>query len=139
MRFEGERLLKILRLQLEPVLLCDAAGVPFASVPSLKIHAQEIGVAPEEMGLRQRGLFGIGSKKRIRYLQASNPTVWGGSWRGGSHTTRPVRADGSCKEHVSGQLLGTRALREHVPCPGTASRPVLGSCPPVAIDRKSVV
>lgn len=130
MQFVGVALLRILQKQKEPIMLCDAAGVP---VPN-KIDAS----AAVELGLTS-GFVGIGNKKRIRYLQATNPRVGGCGWRGGSHTTRPVRADGSCAAHAAGQLLGNaRCLREHIPSPGPTSRPKFASCPPVGVPENQV-
>jgi hypothetical protein len=96
MRFEGQELTAILRNQVKSVLFCDAAGVPIDRDPnpreSLKEYAAELGRLPEEIGL-QPGFFGIGNRKRVRYVQAKNPSVWGAGWKGGSHTTQGVRND----------------------------------------------
>lgn len=86
MRFEGEELLAILRNQKQAVQLCDAAGAPFVVVaPAIVCSFVE--------GLRADGFFGVGNKKRIRYVQAKSPRVWGTGWRGGSHTTQRIRND----------------------------------------------
>jgi len=115
MRFEGEALRKILRHQNQLVQLCDAAGVPFRTASAAE--ACEASLAGEQRldavdsRVRTGGFFGVGNKKRIRYLQAINPSVWGAGWRGGSHTTRPARADQTCRNYKPGQVMGF--LREH--------------------------
>ena len=112
MRFEGEALLDILRRQTEPVLLCDAAGAPFARIKSIGALALELGCSCDILQARiESGVIGVGNRRRVRYLQAVSPTVWGAGWRGGSHTMRPVRARG-------GRVLGPRKSHlEHVPLP----------------------
>jgi hypothetical protein len=100
-------------------------------------HRDLVAIAAQITGTRC--FVGVGNKKRIRYIQAANPSVWGAGWRGGSHTTRPIRADASCRQHNVGQLLGSsKTLREHVPCPGVARRPGFASCPPVRVADDDV-
>lgn len=135
MRFEGEKLIDILRKQTQSILICDASGVPFGWHPSIKICAEETGFPPEHFRLPPGRFFGIGNKNRIRYIQAADPATLGIGWRGGNHTTRPVRADGTGKRGA-GQLLGnSRAIREHIPCPGNARRPKFAYCPPIQVKE----
>lgn len=98
MRFEGEAMLAVLRDQTQPVQICDAAGVPFVTVIPAAIFDASLSRDdrhdPIADGLRSGGFFGVGNKKRIRRIQAKNPSVWGAGWRGGSHTTRRIRNDG---------------------------------------------
>lgn len=101
MQFRGEALGNILRSQVEPVLLCDQAGVPFGK------HAASR--CAETLHLERS--VGIGNRRRIRYVQEEG--VGGPGWRGGSHTTRPMRADSSCRVYVEGQRMGQ--AREHIP------------------------
>lgn len=99
MRFEGEALVDILRSQTEPVLLCDATGAPFATK-----SGAELGCSPDDL----KGVIGVGNKKRIRYLQAVSPSIWGAGWRGGSRTTRRVPILNEQGQKVTGLLI-----REH--------------------------
>ncbi len=93
MRFEGEPLLNILRQQTEPVMVCDAAGVPFT-----KVH-------PVDVLCSTRGFGGIGNRRRIRYLQASGPGVRGACWRGGSRTIKRVPILNHQGEKITGLLI----------------------------------
>lgn len=109
MQFRGRELIGILRQQAEAVTLCDRAGAPFEVV--------EAGAFVTSLSKPERdcgGLVGIGSRRRIRHIRAINSNVWGCGWRGGSHTTRPVRADATCRVYAAGQRMGN--LREPVPC-----------------------
>lgn len=53
----------------------------------------------------------------VKYLKLRNNAPWrplAKSWRGGSKTTQPVRADSSCRTYGTGQLMGiSKLLREH--------------------------
>jgi hypothetical protein len=101
MRFEGDNLISILRQQTVPLMVCDAAGAPVTTVPN-----------PNEASERfARGFFGVGNKKRIRYVQALNPSVWGAGWRGGSHTTVKVPARNGAGDAVSAPRHEHRLLR----------------------------
>lgn len=99
MRFEDEALiLAVLRNQTQPVQICDAAGVPFMTVNPAAIYDASL-PRDERLdaitdSLRMGGFFARGNKKRIRYIQAKSPRVWGAGWRGGSHTTQRIRNDG---------------------------------------------
>ena len=105
MRFEGPRLAAILREQTKSISICDAAGMPFRVCSGLKEFAEALGCQPEKIEFSLRGFFGIGNARRIRYVQATSPTVWGPGWLGNSRTTRPTLADGRGKR-MKGQRLG---------------------------------
>jgi hypothetical protein len=54
----------------------------------------------------------------VKYIELLPGAPWrpAAGWRGGSHTTRPVRADQTTKRYRDGQLMGNpRFLREHKP------------------------
>ena len=69
--------------------------------------------------LLARGWAVAVGRRVTRYLKLKPDAPWRpstGSWRGGSHTTRPVRGDGSCKSFGDGQYMGDwRLVREHKP------------------------
>ncbi len=144
MQFRGEQLHRILISQTNPVNFCDASGVVLATLPNPKESIAELasssGYTLEEFhAYLQSGFYGVGSKRRIRYIQATSPNVWGAGWRGGSRTTRPLRADASCGRYTEGQLMGSpRALREHIPSPGPVQRPKFASCPPAALADQDI-
>lgn len=98
MRFFGEELLRILCEQQQPVMVCDAAGVPFKTV-----HPKE---AVLSFAISQ--FVGIGNRRRIRYIQAVSPSVWGAGWRGGSRTTQRIRNE-------QGVIIAPRPYIEHRP------------------------
>ena len=56
-------------------------------------------------------------QRGTKYLKLRVNAPWkpfAKSWRGGSNTTQPVRADSSCKTYGPGQLMGhSKSLREH--------------------------
>ena len=106
MRFEGQALLDVLRRQTEPVKLCDAAGAVFGYIESIGGLAARLQCDVRSLRVRiEAGIYGIGTRRRIRYLQAKSSHLWGGGWRGGSRTTRPLRADQTCSVHAPGQLM----------------------------------
>jgi hypothetical protein len=54
--------------------------------------------------------------KYLRLTPTAPAATRGRQWMGGSQTTRPVRADQTCKQYESGQVMGNpRTLREHNP------------------------
>jgi len=107
MQFEGEALLAILRNQTQPVQICDGAGVPFMTVmPAAVLEAA--GLWTVDCGLWTCGFFGVGNRKRIRRIQAKNPSVWGVGWRGGSHTTQRIRNE-------QGEIIAPDFHLEHKP------------------------
>lgn len=126
MRFDGKELLGVLCNQVQPVLVCDAAGATLLVIE----NPQRDGIFDDQT---MKGFFGIGNGRRIRYVQAKNQTV-GSGWRGGSHTVRAVRADGSCSTPAGQLITPSRIRREHVPSPGEARRPAFSFCPPIAAE-----
>ncbi len=114
MRFGSDDATKILRQQTVPVMVCDAAGAPIIIVPNPKQDfeklAHEIGCEVDQVHV-QRGFIGVGNKRRIRYVQALNPSVWGAGWRGGSHTTIKVPARNAAGDAVSAPRHEHRLLR----------------------------
>src|SRR3974390_211586 len=74
------------------------------------------------MDLIERGWVGARGSKCVKYLallpEAPLHQLRRSSWRGCSHTTRPIRADQTCLTFGAGQLMGnSRCLREHIPIP----------------------
>jgi hypothetical protein len=58
------------------------------------------------------GLVSPIGRKAIKYLVLTcDEPILERPWRGGSHTTRTVRADQTCLRYADGQLMGTS--REH--------------------------
>lgn len=112
MRFEGEAVLAVLRNQTQPVQICDSAGVPFMTVIPAAIYDASLPrderLDPIADSLRVGGFFAIGNKKRIRRIQAKNPSVWGVGWRGGSHTTQRIRNE-------QGEIVAPDFHVEHKP------------------------
>jgi hypothetical protein len=70
--------------------------------------------------LLMRGWAEPVGNRTVKYLRltpkAPLRASTGGSWLGGSCTTRPMRADQTCKLFGDGQLMGARrSHREHKP------------------------
>jgi hypothetical protein len=67
--------------------------------------------------LLERGWADPIGEHSVKYLKLREKAPWkplAKSWRGGSNTTRAVRADRTCKTYGAGQLMGNpKLLREH--------------------------
>jgi hypothetical protein len=97
MQFEGSVLLEILNRQIEPVEVYDSGGV-----------LQPRKLAPKTAA-RMSGLyFGVGNRRRVRYLRPVNGAGSVKDLNNGSHTTMRLRGPGR-------SLLGGKWLREHRP------------------------
>ena len=92
--------------------------------PTIEVRDQAgelIGSVERSQGvmLISRGWADVIGRRAVKYLRLRADAPWrpaARSWRGGSATTQPVRADQTCKNLADHQAMGDpRTLREHKP------------------------
>jgi hypothetical protein len=101
-QFDGKSLLGILEHAENAIDLRDENGGLRGPI------SQRLALKLAESG----SYVGIGNLRRIRYLR---PLTRLCALNGGSHTTRPVRADQSCRIYGDKQVIGHPRLNREYP------------------------
>ena len=96
MQFDGDALAGILAQQKQDVALRDANGYTCGDIPA----ALALRMVEHDL------YFGIGNRRRIRYLRPCAQSRR--DWCGGSHTTRRMK-------DASGVVFSAPLIREHKP------------------------